>query len=430
MNEDSILLIEDEDIDRWKTVKNVATSLNLDYYPKTSNFLEALTSVDEWLHFILEKHPFVCIDLQIGCDGGFSQSILRRDVMEIVRKIQNHPKIQSLDCQDSFDLIQQHPRIPWIHKVSTITATIAQKLDLRCVTTTDGAYTQIEELLGIDPFPRLKPFTPETLRQSILSNPSTGYNLQDFWRNTQDLDVHQENDREEVFKSLRQLLGIDPKSHNWLANLSDYPIAECLKTFCGKTATIQGGEKSLSLLGAFHVLMAAISLKAKKTANSIPIEIVIEPDNGYFRHQVIPYQSMELARVTVRLLYKLFGQVAVYDEGSERAGEVMIQRIHLSADGLDITLNLHTRLQNWKAGKTLSLAETLNYAARNHLEFPTLAPVTTGEVSKLIIDFNQAANIKDQGGFSEGLIFPQGGGIEVHSIKDQTILRLKPCPIS
>jgi hypothetical protein len=429
MNEDSILLLEDMDAGRWQVVQQVATELNLDYYPKSSQFRDALLSVDEWLHFLTERRPFVCIDLRIGKDGGSSHLTNQEDIDAIVQQIQANPAIQALDCQAYFDRIQQH-QFEWVHKIATLTLGISIKLGLRCVLVTGGTDTKVDEYLNIEPVPRLMPFTPESLRQAILTKPGTGYTLDDLWRDTREFNVHDDLDRQETFKSLRQLLGLNPKSKTWISHLNDNQVNESLKTLCGQTATTQEGDKPLSLLGAFHLLMGAIALKTEKPADTIPIDITIEPDNGYFRQKIMPYQSMELARVTVRLLYKLFGQIVLYDEGHEQAGRIMIQSIHLHPGGLDITLDLHARRSNWKTGKSLSLADSINYAARNYLDSPILEKITVGEVARLTTDFNQAANIKDSGGFAEGLIFPQGSGIEIHSLKDKTLLRLKPCPTS
>jgi hypothetical protein len=427
VNEDTILLIEDSDISRWRVVQETSRTLDIDYYPKTTDFRSFLHSVDEWLIYLFERRAFVCIDLRLGGAGGLGNDILHGDVIQIIEKIQANPRVQALEINEIFERLRQ-PKVEWTYKIATVVAAIVHNRGLRCVTTTDGMDTKIEEFLGIKPFPRLMPFTAENLIREIHGADWREYLLSHLWRDTRHLNFHDDCDLQKGLQYFRQMLGNISES-DWPFGMSNNAVVESFKSLCGVNSLAEGGDKPLSVLASFYLLVNAISVKMRKPAHILPIEITLVEPDLQAKQAVLPYQSRELARGSIRHLYRLFTQIVCYDEGHERAGQLMIQRICVSSSGIEVILDLDPRARNWQANKP-SLAHTIHLAARNCLELPDIELAAAGEVSSMIVAFNQAASIQDRNGFSEGIIYPSGYGLGIHAEQDTTLIRLKTCPTS
>ncbi|TYQ30500.1 hypothetical protein [Pseudanabaena sp. UWO310] len=466
----SILLLDDSDNQNLNTVIRIATELGLEYYPYSYELGNIKCQVTDWVQFLLDKHPYICINLHLGESGGSSHFLLYEEVDEICQFLQEHQKIKEI-CNEKFiekyqkfcgyDLHKKYKLAFWMVYIAEV---YKLKISLIVIKGRDHTFeTSLVDLLD-DPeklthrFDKNNnPFNYDNLRKVILPPPPLrkSITLKEFLTKTETVNWHGISKKENGFNDLSDLIGLDVTDRSFLDSLPDKGtlIEECLKHLSGIDACVHGnGSNCLALFGSFFILLGVINRKDIQFASKVKPEIIYVSEFatshngfGYLLNPVLPLQSQKIAKLSMMLLERLFQEIVIH----KKTKELMISSIKLCDKGMTITLdglNIFGRSDK-TTGETI--LQLLNNAYIKSIPFnilverfpdlfevsdiPETNSMTTGEFSIIFNTFNWLANGQDRrlDLMSTNEIFPKDNGIKIYPSTDgtKTILRLKVCHI-
>lgn len=243
-------------------------------------------------------------------------------------------------------------------------------------------------------------------------------NLPAFWSATSDLE-HDDFHEGKAFPHLRALIGWHDTS-SWPLNIDQECIRESLKTMCGRGSSFEGGEERLTLVGAFLLLLAALSIEKMPV---VPDDVnfgSIDIDKDLARHAyVLPLQRKEEARAAAEALLTMLRLLVANDTDAS----LNLQKVALSRSAMELYVKIDS-LHASKEGR-LPLADAVPNAVRSQVSTCDKPP---GNMASAIVDYWLKSNIRRESAVNfEGTFFPCSGGIELLSENGATRLRLRPC---
>jgi hypothetical protein len=185
----------------------------------------------------------------------------------------------------------------------------------------------------------------------------------------------------------------------WPYALSDAHVREALKSLCSSVACVRGGDRPLSVLGAFLVLLSAIAHRSGAEGIAAT-NIQIDGGPNDFE-ALLPFQFRDMARDTLKHLYDLFAAL-VYERGSEES-QSTVRSIRVEPTHLELRLSI-----NPLASHSIQKAN-LATAIGNYLTTKVgyrRAHTLWGNSAVAIVEYWLRANLRTDKRDDDGRIFP------------------------
>lgn len=177
----------------------------------------------------------------------------------------------------------------------------------------------------------------------------------------------------------------------WPFGLNDNQVRDgVVKSICGKSSAVEGGDYQLTIAGGAFVLLGAVA-PVGKTPELLERVSADAPDK-WLDKPLLTTQTQQLARRTNTALYKLFKRIVL----DEREEELIVEKVHIDANGFCIVTGINS-LENRIRPNRPALAAGIGQGLAKIVGcLPTFAePI--GRTSQAVAEYFISANTRDKG---------------------------------